>query len=90
MLLHSRARGDSASGVKSVYPDQKARSSPRRKSLRGTFARLSLRKRRRRQVLGVSARAQLDQSAASVSFVLYCMNCSITKASCMLHRLVDA
>ncbi|XP_068729202.1 MAP/microtubule affinity-regulating kinase 3-like isoform X3 [Montipora capricornis] len=44
------ARGDSASGVKSVYPDQKARSSPRRKSLRGTFARLSLRKRRRRSM----------------------------------------
>lgn len=52
MLLRSRARGASSSGAKSVYPDPKARSSPRRKSLRGTFARLSLRKhKRRRQVL---------------------------------------
>lgn len=52
VLLRSRARGASSSGAKSVYPDPKARSSPRRKSLRGTFARLSLRKhKRRRQVL---------------------------------------
>ncbi|XP_073249315.1 MAP/microtubule affinity-regulating kinase 3-like isoform X7 [Porites lutea] len=47
------ARDDIAPGVKSVYPDPKARSNPRRKSLRGTFARLSFRKRqRKRQVLG--------------------------------------
>lgn len=51
VLLRSRARGASSSGAKSVYPDPKARSSPRRKSLRGTFARLSLRKHKRRQVL---------------------------------------
>ena len=50
-MLRSRARGASSSGAKSVYPDPKARSSPRRKSLRGTFARLSLRKHKRRQVL---------------------------------------
>ena len=55
VLLRSRARGASSSGAKSVYPDPKARSSPRRKSLRGTFARLSLRKhKRRRQVLANS------------------------------------
>lgn len=51
VLLRSRARGGSASGVKSAYPDPKSRMSPRRKSLRGTFARLSLRKHRKRQVL---------------------------------------
>lgn len=44
------ARGGSASGVKSAYPDPKSRMSPRRKSLRGTFARLSLRKHRKRSM----------------------------------------
>jgi len=51
VLLRSRARGASSTGAKSVYPDPKARASPRRKSLRGTFARLSVRKHKRRQVL---------------------------------------
>ena len=69
VLLHSRARGDNSSWVKSVHPDPKARASNRRKSIRGTFSRLSLRRRQRRQVLGESAHAQLDQSTASVSLI---------------------
>lgn len=79
--MPSRARGGSASGVKSVYPDPKARSNPRRKSLRGTFARLSVRKHRKRQVLGNSARAQLDQSAASAVF------CSANARNCSKENL---
>lgn len=77
LLLHSRARGASASGVKSVYPDPKARMSPRRKSLRGAFARLSFRKHRKRQVSENSAHSQLDQSAASARlFAMWTTICS--------------
>ncbi|XP_078349205.1 MAP/microtubule affinity-regulating kinase 3-like isoform X2 [Oculina patagonica] len=43
------ARGASSSGAKSEYPDPKARSHPRRKSLRGTLARLSFRNRKHRK-----------------------------------------
>ncbi|XP_074629946.1 serine/threonine-protein kinase MARK2-like isoform X3 [Acropora palmata] len=44
------ARGDNPSWVKSAHPDPKARSSNRRKSIRGTLSRLSFRRRQRRSM----------------------------------------